>query len=180
MSPSEQSIRHYNWGTRLVFHSDMFWSRCNLYRIGIAYLCMKTVERAHKPATLWHRIALDRNYSKALKQVDSLLAHWYTLLRDNVFIFLLMVLLYRSRFLLHKSKQRLTKITQYLLRARILMREKRYWLDKCLSGSFFWFDFLYNYVGQGWWPFRHVSSRGSRGASLKCAAPFLYTWPHYS
>ncbi len=119
----------------------MFWSRCNLYRIGIAYLCMKTVERAHKPATLWHRIALDRNYSKALKQVDSLLAHWYTLLRDNVFIFLLMVLLYRSRFLLHKSKQRLTKITQYLLRARILMREKRYWLDKCLSGSFFliWF-----------------------------------------
>ena len=110
----------------------MFWSRCNLYRIGIAYLCMKTVERAHKPATLWHRIALDGNYSKALKQVDSLLAHWYTLLRDNVFIFLLMVLLYRSRFLLHKSKQRLTKITQYLLRTRILMREKKYWLDKCL------------------------------------------------
>ncbi|ACO68834.1 predicted protein [Micromonas commoda] len=73
---------------------------------GIAYLCMKTVERAHKPATLWHRIALDGNYSKALKQVDSLLAHW-------------------SRFLLHKSKQRLTKITQYLLRTRILMREKK-------------------------------------------------------
>ena len=77
----------------------MFWSRCNLYRIGIAYLCMKTVERAHKPATLWHRIALDGNYSKALKQVDSLLAHWYTLLRDNVFVFLLMVLLIQVSFL---------------------------------------------------------------------------------
>jgi len=66
---------------------------------GIAYLCMKTVERAHKPATLWHRIALDGNYSKALKQVDSLLAHWYTLLRDNVFVFLLMVLLIQVSFL---------------------------------------------------------------------------------
>lgn len=60
---------------------------------------MKTVERAHKPATLWHRIALDGNYSKALKQVDSLLAHWYTLLRDNVFVFLLMVLLIQVSFL---------------------------------------------------------------------------------
>lgn len=60
---------------------------------------MKTVERAHKPATLWHRIALDGNYSKALKQVDSLLAHWYTLFRDNVFIFLLMVILIQVSFL---------------------------------------------------------------------------------
>lgn len=46
-------------------------------RVGTAYLCMKTVERAHKPAQLWHRVALDNNYAKALKQVDELLAHWY-------------------------------------------------------------------------------------------------------
>ena len=37
---------------------------------------MKTVERAHRPASLWHRVALDRNYAKALKQVDGLLSHW--------------------------------------------------------------------------------------------------------
>jgi protein MAK16 len=37
---------------------------------------MKTVERAHKPAMLWHRVALDKNYAKALKQVDGLLSHW--------------------------------------------------------------------------------------------------------
>mmetsp|Transcript_28498 Transcript_28498/g.45641 ORF Transcript_28498/g.45641 Transcript_28498/m.45641 type:complete len:208 (-) Transcript_28498:3530-4153(-) len=73
---------------------------------GTAYLCMKTVERAHKPAQLWHRVALDKNYAKALKQVDGLLSHW-------------------SRFLIHKSKQRLTKITQFFMRTRKLLREKR-------------------------------------------------------
>jgi hypothetical protein len=40
---------------------------------------MKTVERAHKPAQLWHRVALDKNYAKALKQVDGLLSHWYVM-----------------------------------------------------------------------------------------------------
>ena len=48
---------------------------------GTAYLCMKTVERAHKPASLWHRVALDCNYAKALKQVDGLLTHWYVPIR---------------------------------------------------------------------------------------------------
>jgi len=67
---------------------------------------MKTVERAHRPASLWHRVALDRNYAKALKQVDGLLSHW-------------------PRFLVHKSKQRLTKITQFFMRTRKLLREKR-------------------------------------------------------
>ena len=53
---------------------------CPLFMLtGTAYLCMKTVERAHKPSTLWHRVALDKNYAKALKQVDSLLSHWYGL-----------------------------------------------------------------------------------------------------
>ena len=72
----------------------------------MAYLCMKTAERAHKPATMWHRVPLDKNYAKALKQVDGLLKHW-------------------SKFLVHKSKQRLTKITQFFMRTRKLLKEKR-------------------------------------------------------
>ena len=73
---------------------------------GTAYLCMKTVERAHKPATLWHRVALHHSYAKALTQIDQILAHW-------------------SRFIVHKSKQRLTKITQLLLRTRKTLRVSR-------------------------------------------------------
>lgn len=72
---------------------------------GKVYLCMKTAERSHAPASLWHRVVLDRNYTKALEQVDGSLSHW-------------------SSFLVHKSKQRLTKITQFLMRTRRLVREK--------------------------------------------------------
>jgi len=73
---------------------------------GAAFLCMKTVERAHTPATLWHRVRLDKNYSTALKQIDVQLTHW-------------------SKFLVHKSKQRLTKISQFLMRTRKLMQRRR-------------------------------------------------------
>lgn len=40
-------------------------------------LLMKTVERAHTPATLWEKIELDANYSLALEQVSKTLRHWY-------------------------------------------------------------------------------------------------------
>jgi protein MAK16 len=68
---------------------------------GRLYLFMKTVERAHTPAKLWQRVRLARSYAQALAQVDSHLAHW-------------------PKFLVHKNKQRLTKITQYRIRARRL------------------------------------------------------------
>ncbi|KAH9884575.1 ribosomal L28e protein family-domain-containing protein [Xylariomycetidae sp. FL2044] len=72
---------------------------------GRIYLYMKTIERAHTPAKLWQRIKLSENYTTALKQIDDNLAYW-------------------PGFLIHKAKQRLTRLVQIKVRSRRIAAEE--------------------------------------------------------
>lgn len=72
---------------------------------GRLYLYMKTAERAHLPSKLWERVKLLKNYNKALEQIDGRLMYW-------------------QKFLIHKCKQRLTRLTQVAItERRMAMKE---------------------------------------------------------
>lgn len=72
---------------------------------GTLYLYIKAIERAHLPSKWWERIKLPSNYTKALELVDEHLAYY-------------------PKFLVHKNKQRLTRLTQVNIRIRKLAKEE--------------------------------------------------------
>lgn len=75
---------------------------------------MKTIERAHTPAKLWEKIKLSQSYVKALAQIDERLIYW-------------------PKFLIHKCKQRLTRLMQVAIRMRRLAKEDERLGEKIVS-----------------------------------------------
>lgn len=88
--------------------------------IGVLYLYMKTIERAHTPAKMWERIPLSKNYMQAIEQVRLELFSRVPPSSVTQGLQIDKELLYWPDYMIHRCKQRLTKITQYLIKMRKL------------------------------------------------------------
>jgi len=84
---------------------------------GICYLFIKTAERAHTPKKLWEKIRLPASYVDALQLVSDKLQHF-------------------PIYLVHRNKQRLTKIHQMLIRMRKLKLKARFYSKTTISITF--------------------------------------------
>jgi protein MAK16 len=117
---------------------------------GVCYLMMKTIERAHTPRNLWEKIQLPSNYVKALEIVSTRLEHF-------------------PKYLVHRNKQRLTKIHQMLIRMRKLKLKTRYIVCKVQYST--WYSTALQYTVQ------HDTAVYSATVFvlLYCTAPVLYT-----
>lgn len=104
---------------------------------GVLYLYMKTIERAHTPANMWEKVKLSNNYAKALEQVSPNLAlvvmgrkgERHSSSAGTGTLTLCQIdkeLIYWPNFITHKCKQRITKITQYLIKMRRLSLTAQY------------------------------------------------------
>ncbi|KAJ8123142.1 hypothetical protein ONZ43_g836 [Nemania bipapillata] len=71
----------------------------------INYLYIKTPERAHLPSKLWQKIKLSQNYQQALSQIEDQLKYW-------------------PQYMIHRAKQRLTRLQQVSIRMRRLAKEE--------------------------------------------------------
>ncbi|TGJ77108.1 hypothetical protein E0Z10_g10772 [Xylaria hypoxylon] len=71
----------------------------------INYLYIKTPERAHLPSKLWQKIKLSQNYQEALAQIEEHLKYW-------------------PSYMIHRAKQRLTRLQQVSIRMRRLAKEE--------------------------------------------------------
>ncbi|KAL2168616.1 hypothetical protein VTG60DRAFT_7102 [Thermothelomyces hinnuleus] len=72
---------------------------------GTIYLYIKTIERSHMPSKWWEKIKLSKNYQEALAQIESRLQFF-------------------PKFLIHKCKQRLTRLVQVAARMRRIAAEE--------------------------------------------------------
>ncbi|KAK4104914.1 Mak16 protein [Parathielavia hyrcaniae] len=72
---------------------------------GTIYLYIKTIERSHMPSKWWEKIKLSQNYQQALQQIEERLQYF-------------------PKFLLHKCKQRLTRLVQVATRMRRIAAEE--------------------------------------------------------